>query len=204
METIQIKINNKTYNALVAKTDEEKEIGLQGVVELETLESGEEEAMLFPYDSPQHLDFWMVDCEIPLSIIFLDDKKVVLSNQRGVPGSEEYISEDNAQYVLEVNPTDEIKPGDVAEFILEGEEIKENQIEDLNPEKLYILNEDGSVQHQIDPGVRIFSRKSTAVIIKKAKKANESKSDADYKDLGRYVFDELDRQTNRPEEYVEQ
>lgn len=56
METIQIKINNKIYTALIAETDEEKEIGLQGVVELETLESGEE-AMLFPYDKPQHLDF---------------------------------------------------------------------------------------------------------------------------------------------------
>ena len=146
----------------------------------------------------------MVDCEIPLSIIFLDDKKVVLSNQRGEPGSEEYISEDNAQYVLEVNPTDDIKPGDVAEFNLDGESTEESSTEDLDPEKLYILNEDGTIQHQIDPGVRIFSRKSTAVMIKKAKKAFESKSDVDYRDLGRYIFGELDRQTNRPEEYVEQ
>ena len=204
METIQIKINNKTYNALIAESEEEKENGLKGVIELEELEDGSQEAMLFPYDSPQHLDFWMVDCEIPLSIIFLDDKKVVLSNQRGEPGSEEYISEDNAQYVLEVNPTDDIKPGDVAEFNLDGESTEESSTEDLDPEKLYILNEDGTIQHQIDPGVRIFSRKSTAVMIKKAKKAFESKSDVDYRDLGRYIFGELDRQTNRPEEYVEQ
>lgn len=204
METIQIKINDKIYNALIAESEEEKENGLKGVVELEELEDGSQEAMLFPYDSPQHLDFWMVDCEIPLSIIFLDDKKVVLSNQRGEPGSEEYISEDNAQYVLEVNPTDDIKPGDVAEFNLNKESVEEVSTEDLDPEKLYILNEDGTIQHQIDPGVRIFSRKSTAVMIKKAKKAFESKSDVDYKDLGRYIFGELDRQTNRPEEYVEQ
>lgn len=204
METVQIKINNKIYNALIAESEEEKENGLKGVIELEELEDGSQEAMLFPYDSPQHLDFWMVDCEIPLSIIFLDDKKVVLSNQRGEPGSEEYISEDNAQYVLEVNPTDDIKPGDVAEFNLDGEFVEESSTEDLDPEKLYILNEDGTIQHQIDPGVRIFSRKSTAVMIKKAKKAFESKSDVDYRDLGRYIFGELDRQTNRPEEYVEQ
>lgn len=203
METVQIKINNKIYNALIAESEEEKENGLKGVIELEELEDGSQEAMLFPYDSPQHLDFWMVDCEIPLSIIFLDDKKVVLSNQRGEPGSEEYISEDNAQYVLEVNPTDDIKPGDVAEFNLGGESAEESSTEDLDPEKLYILNEDGTIQHQIDPGVRIFSRKSTAVMIKKAKKAFESKSDVDYRDLGRYIFGELDRQTNRPEEYVE-
>lgn len=144
----------------------------------------------------------MVDCEIPLSIIFLDENKIVLSNQKGVPNSSEYISEDNAQYVLEVNPTDDIKPGDVAEFNLGND--KEISTENLDPEKLYILNENGTIQHQIDPGVRIFSRKSTAVMIKKAKKAFESKSDVDYKDLGRYIFGELDRQTNRPEEYVEQ
>lgn len=202
METIQIKINDKIYNALIAESEEEKENGLKGVVELEELEDGSQEAMLFLYDSPQHLDFWMVDCEIPLSIVFLDENKIVLSNQKGVPNSSEYISEDNAQYVLEVNPTDDIKSGDVAEFNLgENEEIS---AEDLDPEKLYILNEDGTIQHQIDPGVRIFSRKSTAVMIKKAKKAFESKSDVDYKDLGRYIFGELDRQTNRPEEYVEQ
>lgn len=202
METIQIKINNKIYTALIAETDEEKEIGLQGVVELETLESGEE-AMLFPYDKPQHLDFWMVDCEIPLSIIFLDENKIVISNKIGEPGSEEYISEDNAKYVLEVNPTENIKPGDIAEFDYDEDAVEETSIEDLNPDKLYILNEDGSVQHEIEPEVRIFSRKSTAVMIKKAKKAFESKSDIDYKDLGRYVFGELDRQENRPEEYVE-
>ena len=202
METIQIKINDKIYNALIAESDEEKENGLKGVVELEELEDGSQEAMLFPYDSPQHLDFWMVDCEIPLSIVFLDENKIVLSNQKGIPNSSEYISEDNAQYVLEVNPTDDIKPGDVAEFDLGNDE--EISTENLDPEKLYILNEDGTIQHQIDPGVRIFSRKSTAVMIKKAKKAFESKSDVDYKDLGRYIFGELDRQTNRPEEYVEQ
>ena len=202
METIQIKVNDKIYNALIAESEEEKENGLKGVVELEELEDGSQEAMLFPYDSPQHLDFWMVDCEIPLSIIFLDENKIVLSNQKGVPNSSEYISEDNAQYVLEVNPTDDIKPGDIAEFKLGND--KEISTENLDPEKLYILNEDGTIQHQIDPGVRIFSRKSTAVMIKKAKKAFESKSDVDYKDLGRYIFGELDRQTNRPEEYVEQ
>ena len=202
METIQIKVNDKIYNALIAESEEEKENGLKGVVELEELEDGSQEAMLFPYDSPQHLDFRMVDCEIPLSIIFLDENKIVLSNQKGVPNSSEYISEDNAQYVLEVNPTDDIKPGDVAEFNLGND--KEISTENLDPEKLYILNEDGTIQHQIDPGVRIFSRKSTAVMIKKAKKAFESKSDVDYKDLGRYIFGELDRQTNRPEEYVEQ
>jgi hypothetical protein len=35
---------------------------------------------------------------------------------------------------------------------------------------------------------RIFSRKNTKVLIKKAKKADNTKSDSDYKSLGVYMF----------------
>jgi hypothetical protein len=138
----------------------------------------------------------MKDCDLTLSIIFLDENKIVLSNQKGLPNTEDFISEDNAKYVLEVNYTEDIKPGDKAVFNF-GEELQ------LDSEKLYILGEDGTPQGEVGSGARIFSRKSTAVIIKKAKKADESKSDVDYKDLGRYVFGELDRQENRDPEYVD-
>ena len=196
METINLRINNKDYLTYVAETDEEKEIGLSECEELEKV-GGKEEAMLFPYDTPQHLDFWMKDCDLTLSIIFIDENKTVISNQKGLPNTENFISEDNAKYVLEVNYTEDIQPGDKVIFNL-GEELE------MEPDKLYILAEDGSIQGQCDPGVRIFSRVSTKVMIKKAKKADESKSDVDYKDLGRYVFGELDRQENRDPEYVEE
>ena len=196
METINLRINHKDYLTYVAETDEEKEIGLSECEELEKV-GGKEEAMLFPYDTPQHLDFWMKDCDLTLSIIFIDENKTVISNQKGLPNTENFISEDNAKYVLEVNYTEDIQPGDKVIFNL-GEELE------MEPDKLYILAEDGSIQGQCDPGVRIFSRVSTKVMIKKAKKADESKSDVDYKDLGRYVFGELDRQENRDPEYVEE
>ena len=196
METINLRINNKDYLTYVAETDEEKQIGLSECEELEKV-GGKEEAMLFPYDTPQHLDFWMKDCDLTLSIIFIDENKTVISNQKGLPNTEDFISEDNAKYVLEVNYTEEIQPGDKVIFNL-GEELE------MEPDKLYILAEDGSIQGQCEPGVRIFSRVSTKVMIKKAKKADESKSDVDYKDLGRYVFGELDRQENRDPEWVEQ
>ena len=196
METCNIRIGNKEYIGYIAKTEEEKEIGLSECEELETI-GGKEEAMLFVYEEPQHLDFWMKDCDLTLSIIFIDDNKTVISNQKGLPNTEDFISEDNAKYVLEVNYTEEIQSGDKVIFNL-GEEL------DLEPDKLYILAEDGTVQGSIGSGSRIFSRKSTAVMIKKAKKADESKSDIDYKDLGRYVFGELDRQENRDPEYVEE
>lgn len=187
-----VRIGNKTYRVLIAESEEEKEEGLSDIEEMD-----DDEGMLFKYDSPQHLDFWMKDCDLTLSIIFLDANKVVLSNQKGVPNTEDFISEDNAQYVLEVNYTEDIKPGDKAVFNL-GEELE------MEPGKLYILGEDGTPQGTTESGSRIFSRRSSAVIIKKAKKANESQLDVDYKDLGRYVFGELDRQDNREPEYVEE
>jgi hypothetical protein len=73
----------------------------------------------------------------------------------------------------------------------------------MEPDKLYVLAEDGGIQGVVDPGVRIFSRKSTSVMIKKAKNADASKSDVDYKDLGRYVFGELGRQEKRDPEYID-
>lgn len=187
-----VRVGKKTYRAIVAESEEEKEIGLSNCEELES-----DEAMLFVYEEPQHLDFWMKDCDLTLSIIFIDENKTVISNQKGLPNTEDFISADNAKYVLEVNYIEDIQPGDKVIFNL-GEELE------MEPDKLYILSEDGTVQHELDPGCRIFSIKSTQVMIKKAKKADESKSDVDYKDLGRYVFGELDRQTARPAEYVEE
>lgn len=196
METTKVRVNNKEYLAYLAISDEEKEEGLQDVEELESHAGGVEDAMLFVYDAPQHLDFWMKDCDLTLSIIFIDENKTVISNQKGLPNTEDFISADNAKYVLEVNYTEEIQPGDKVIFNL-GEELE------MESDKLYILSEDGTVQHELDPGCRIFSIKSTQVMIRKAKKADESKSDVDYKDLGRYVFGELDRQSAREPEYVD-
>ena len=187
-----VRVGKKTYRAIVAESEEEKEIGLSNCEELES-----DEAMLFVYEEPQHLDFWMKDCDLTLSIIFIDENKTVISNQKGLPNTEDFISADNAKYVLEVNYIEDIQPGDKVIFNL-GEELE------MEPDKLYILSEDGTVQHELDAGCRIFSIKSTQVMIRKAKKADESKSDVDYKDLGRYVFGELDRQENREPEYVEE
>lgn len=185
-----VRVGKKTYRAIVAESEEEKEMGLSDCEELES-----DEGMLFIYKEPQHLDFWMKDCDLTLSIIFIDENKTVISNHKGLPNTEDFISADNAKYVLEVNYTEEIQPGDKVIFNL-GEELE------MEPDKLYVLAEDGGIQGVLDPGVRIFSRKSSSVMIKKAKKADESKSDVDYKDLGRYVFGELDRQEKRPAEYV--
>jgi len=52
-------------------------------------------------------------------------------------------------------------------------------------------------------GERIFSRKNTKVLINKAKKAELSGKDGDYKTLGRFMFKCIKAQNTRPAEYVE-
>lgn len=56
---------------------------------------------------------------------------------------------------------------------------------------------------ELEGGERIFSRKNTKVLIKQAKKANNSKSDSDYKRLGKSMFKYLKIQDNNEPEFVE-
>lgn len=122
----------------------------------------------------------------------MDEDLVVISNQMGIPNSTDYISEDNAQYVLEINPDASIKPGDEADLL-----------PDLEVGKMYIIGADGKPQGEIQGGERIYSRIASRKIINAAKKAFASKDDKDYKKLGKIVLNEMKAQDNRDPEYVE-
>lgn len=206
---VDVQIGNKTYNLLVATTEEEKEKGLMGIEEL-----SEDEGMLFDYsDEPQaELSFWMKNVDIPLDIIFVNQEGSVISVKQGVPNSEEYITEDSEfiSCVIELNANSGVKAGDKTDLFSEMnnilEEDEDEDEEDTHPElnvnRLYVYGSDGEIQAELQGGERIFSRKSSKVIISKAKRAYISKEDKDYKALGRYVFKEMDAQDNRDPEYV--
>jgi len=66
-----------------------------------------------------------------------------------------------------------------------------------------VLAPDGSTQMNLKGGERIVSRKETKVLIRQAKKAYDSKSDSDYKRLGKYMFKVLNKQDSRDPEYVQ-
>ena len=194
MDTIKVIINDKEYNLLYAKTEKEKEDGLKDVEEM-----SDDEGMFFDYrDDPQEeISFWMQDTTIPLDIIFVGKDDIVLSVQKGIPLTEDYLTERNVYYVIELNEDSGVKPGDEVEIE------EDSDLQDLPKNELLVLNNDGSVQFRLQGGERIFSRISSRVIIHKAKKAFKSHSDTDFKSLGRYIFGELDRQSKRPEEYVD-
>lgn len=186
-----VKINDKEYRVKIAYTDEEKSRGLQGINSLP-----EDEGMLFVYDEPQTVGFWMDDTNIPLDIVFIDDDEEVLSVYSGEPNDRTIAEEDNVKYVLEVNQGSGIKEGD--EIDIEEEE------GDSETSKMLVIGPDGGVQMELEGGERIVSRRETKILVKKAKKAYNSELNSDYKSLGKYMFKVLNKQDKREPEYVEQ
>lgn len=180
-----IRIGNKEYNVKEVTTPEDKAKGLQGVESLP-----EDEGMLFIYDPPEDVKFWMKDTLIPLDIIFINEDQEVVKVHQGIPNDETLIEVPNIAYVLEVNVNSGIKVGDELELEEDAPIMK-------------VLAQDGSEQYSLWGEERIFSRKNTKVLVKKAKKADETKLDKDYKALGKYMFKCIKIQDNRQPEYVD-
>lgn len=191
---VQVKIGDKKYMVEEAKSEEELRKGLKGIKSLP-----DNEGMLFyiPEES-QTQTFTMEGMLIPLDIIFINQDQEVVDVRKNCQPDEKDITnatnkmteDDYIAYVLEVNPDSGIKVGDYV---------------DLNdtPPVMKVLAQDGSTQMDLWGGERIFSRKNTVILIKKAKKADQTKDDKDYKALGRYMFKCIKVQDERQPEYVE-
>lgn len=190
---MKLTINNKEYDVLEAKTDEEKTLGLQNVESME-----DNEGMIFIYDKPQpEVSFWMKDTSIPLDIIFIDEDWEVISVKKGVPEDETLLTEKDVQYVLELNQGSKVK---------KGMDVKQEGLEwykgvDVN--MMFVIGADGKPQMELEGDERIFSRIHTASLVKFAKKAYATKKDSDYKKLGKKMFAILDIQNTQEQQYVE-
>lgn len=197
---IKVYVGNKEYIAYVAETEEDKVQGLSNVTQLDW-----NEALLFDYsDDPQDsLVFNTKDMNFPIDIIFIDDNDDVVAIAQGIPGSNESIqciaeSDEKLKYVLEVNVNSGIRLDD--EIDIEDNDEFGDVDDDF---KMYIIGSDGKPQMDLVGGERIVSRLETKQLIKKAKKANREKTENSYKKLGKYMFKILEKQDNRPSEYVE-
>ena len=194
-ETI-IEIADKKYKVLLAETEEERTQGLSNVESMD-----DDEGMLFvmPEDQGQVV-FNTEEMEFDIDLVFIDQDDEVYNVVLGKAHSSEVIvsepsdSEDTTKYVLEVNANSGIQIGDELDF---EEDIDEEEID-----KMYILGSDGKPQMDLVGGERIVSRKETRELIRKAKKASKSKKDADYKKLGKYMFGILSKQDSREPEYT--
>ena len=184
-----IEVNDKKYNVDVVNTSEDMKKGLQGIKEMP-----EDEGMLFVFDEPQTVGFWMKDTLIPLDIVFINEDLEVVSIYHGEPNNNDVVEEDNIKYVLEVNSNSGIN---------EGDDVELNQEKDIESGKMLVLTQSGESQMELEGGERIFSRSNTKVLIKQAKRAEKSKSDSDYKRLGKSMFKYLHIQNNSKAEFVE-
>ena len=152
--------------------------------------------MLFIYDDPEDISFWMKDTNIPLDIIFINDNYSVIKVSEGSPNSEELQSCKGVRFELELNTNSGIKEGDELEII------DDSDMKITDPSRLLLLDENGDVQMKLDGGERIFSRKNTKTLLRMANRAYNSKKDSDYRSLGKKVFEYLKIQNERPDEHV--
>lgn len=184
---IKVEVGSKEYKVKVAETEEEQSKGLQNIDNLP-----EDEGMLFVFDEPQTVGFWMKDTKIPLDIVFINEDEEVISVYKGEPMDSSIAEEDDVKYVLEVNQNSGIEKGDEVD-IDDDEE---------NLPTMKVLASDGSTQMELEGGERIFSRKNTKTLIRMAKRAEHSDLDKDYKALGKKMFEYIKGQDSRSPEYV--
>lgn len=202
MKVIDLYVNNDDgeelhYKVAVAESDEDRKKGLQGQDKLEP-----DEGMLFVFPEEQEVSMWMKDTKIPLTVAFINKDFEVTAVYDAEPYDETYMTE-KAMYVLEVNADEDIDEGDDVVFDIDNTDYEFTQ-------RMKILDENGKVQGYLHSGERIVSRHETEVLIRKAKLCRRwaNRSEKKYKkyckELGRYIFGVIERQDNRPPEYVEE
>ena len=204
MQTMTIDINGKTYDIKLACTEEEREEGLQGVTNLPY-----DEGMLFIFDEPQHVGFWMKDTLIPLDIIMIDEYGEVQAIFQGEPMNETMLEADDIQFVLELNTGSNVAVGDEIDLsdIIDDSDVEtndENEDDETTESPLMsVLDDEGSSQMDLKGGERIFSRPNTKTLVRLSKRAYKSKLDKDYKALGRRLFKYLNTQNTKDDDFVE-
>ncbi len=116
-QTVQAKLNNKTYTFELALTHKQKMTGLMHRRQL-----AKNGGMLFVYSYPRMLDFYMKNTLIPLDLAYIDGERKIISIEAMEPLDETSVSSpQKAMYVLEVNrgffEKNNIKIGDAIEFL---------------------------------------------------------------------------------------
>lgn len=197
MKEVKIEIADKEYKVLIAETEEER---IQGLGNVESMDDDEGMLFIMPEDQGQVV-FNTEEMEFDIDLVFINQDDEVYNVVLGKAHSSEPIistpedEEGRTKYVLEVNANSGIQIGDELDF---EEDIDEEEID-----KMYILGSDGKPQMDLVGGERIFSRKNSRTLIKLAKKANKSKADSDYAKLGKKIFKYINEQNNRPSEFIE-
>ena len=99
-----VELGNQRYAIEIADDDAER---ARGLMFRDALPSGH--GMLFIHDAEEPQAYWMKNTKIPLDILYFDDGRKLVAQQRDVPpcslgdGCPSYPSDAPARYVLELN-----------------------------------------------------------------------------------------------------
>ncbi|MEX2007690.1 MAG: DUF192 domain-containing protein [Candidatus Levyibacteriota bacterium] len=96
-------IDDHKFKLNVARSAEEKEVGLSEMKELP-----EDQGMLFIFDKPDYYSFWMKNMKFPIDIIFINGDTIVTINENLKPPTDNqnasiFQPKSPANYVLEIN-----------------------------------------------------------------------------------------------------
>jgi uncharacterized membrane protein (UPF0127 family) len=102
-QTTKVTVGTTTFNAKIADSEKEREIGLS-----KTNKLTDKDSMLFLFENSSKYSFWMKDMKFPIDIIFIRDGKVVdvVKNAKPVNANSPldiYQPEEEADKVLEIN-----------------------------------------------------------------------------------------------------
>lgn len=97
---LNLQINNSKLVVQVAQTLPQKKLGLKNRKNL-----GENHGMLFIFETPQKLTFWMEKTEIPLDLAFINKQKIIKEIYDLIPYDLSIIESTGSDlcYALEVN-----------------------------------------------------------------------------------------------------
>ena len=99
-----VELGNQRYAIEIADDDAER---VRGLMFRDALPTGH--GMLFIHDAEEPQAYWMKNTKIPLDILYFDDERKLVAQQRDVPpcslgdGCPSYPSDAPARYVLELN-----------------------------------------------------------------------------------------------------
>lgn len=116
--TVTLTLHDTPFRTYVADTAHLREVGLGGRRGL-----AENEAMLFVFDTPHRLGFWMKDMRFPIDILWLDSEKrvvMMLNDVRPDTYPRVFYGPETSKYVVEMVALNAgkigIQVGDIAEW----------------------------------------------------------------------------------------
>jgi len=200
---MKVVIGNKEFKVKSLFSDKGRKKGLKG---FKTLPEGK--GIALRYKTPSVVTITMDDVYMDLAIIFILNEEI-MAISIGVADGGDILYDGSVDTIIEINSDelDGILVGHKIEWVgekLDGGKIKSGQdLSKYKSEDLLILDENGNVQGKMKGLDRVHSRADTKVLYDLCVQADSSKSDTDYKKVGRALVRIITKQDSTPTETID-